>query len=401
MLTYNKANTFMTESMDFLETLINQTSPKQRDAFFCLKNQLDIDITGTKQDNEKMIKQIKKDMKKNKFFYFLNLFNVKKFHYQKKLNKLNIRLKAINTNTISSNRVLKTISLSISCLNQYLEKDNLFENWSQEDAFSFSFYHELGHLLQNEYLNFDADLTHFLDKHPSITNYLNRKDKRFYNLFSFVLPTYKEQHLTHEDVGLALLLDAIFSNVNTVKNSYKKEIKTNLEECFADIYALLFMSLKNNNFIQNKKQIIQLRKTELSKSNAFGHYTVNALENLMYVANQYRISIKKLDFNAYHKLIKIVATKSLIDLLLMRLKKNDLFAQNIANDIYLFIKNLDNQSEKEEVSHLMAPQSFEVINFSPILGEDYLALNSEKMLYNFVNYLNSKIVNFKLLSLEE
>ena len=216
-------------------------------------------------------------------------------------------------------------------------------------------------------------------------------------MFSFILPTHYENNITQDDVALSLLLDSIFSNVNTIPNSYKKEIKTNLEECFADIYALLFMSLKNGNFNQNKKAIIELRKTELSKIKTFGHYTIHALENLVYFANQYRISLKKLDFEAYHKLIKIAGTQSLMDLMLMRLKKNDSFNHTVADDLYHFIQSLTLRQDNEK-NFLMTPSQFEVIDFSNILGEGYLSLPKETLANNFMFFLDKKLANFKNLS---
>lgn len=398
MLTLNEANTFALESMNFLENLIQQTSPKQRDAFFSLKKELTIDVAGTNQENHNIIKKLEKENKKNKFFYFLNIFSSKKYQYQQNLSKIDLRLKAIKTDSISSNKVLKNINLSTNCLNNYLSKNNIFNNWNAQDAFYFSLYHELGHLLQNEYKDFDTDLNDFLNQYPSLTSYLKRKDKRSYNLFSFIIPTYYKNDLTQADVALSIVLDAIFSNVYTSKNRYKKEIKTNLEECFADIYALLFMSLKNNNFNQNKKLIIELRKNELSKSQTFGHYTVNALDNLLFFANKYRISTKKLDFEAFHKLIKIVATQNLIDLLLMRLKKDENFAIEVAKDIFNFIENLSLQSYQEQSNKLLEPTKFEVVDFSTVLGEGYLSLTKEDLLMNFMSFLEIKIMNFKSLS---
>jgi hypothetical protein len=398
MLTLNEANTFAAESMNFLENLITKTSPEQRDAFFSLKKELTIDVAGTHKENKGLIKKLEKEIQKNKFFYFLNIFSSKRYLYQKTLSKIDLRLKAIKNNSISSNKVLKNINLSTYCLNNYLSKNNIFNNWNAQDAFYFSLYHELGHLLQNEYQNFDNDLNIFLKQYPSITNYLNRKDKRAYNLFSFILPTYDKENLTQANVALSIILDSIFSNVNTNRNSYKIEIKTNLEECFADIYALLFMSLKNANFNQNKKSIIELRTNEFSKSQMFGHYTVNAVDNLLFFANKYRISTKKLDFEAFHKLIKIVATQNLIDLLLMRLKKNEQFASEVAKDIFIFIQTLANPPHQEEDNRLVAPEKFEVIDFSTVLGENYLTSSKENLLVNFMHFLEIKISTFKTLS---
>jgi hypothetical protein len=373
MLTYQSVEENIQENYQFLLDSFNQQQEKTHIEY--VLNNTEIKIIKSHEDEKDNLKKLKLEKFKLTLSKPIAWLKGQQTQYQDKEKKLLNNIRAIEDQGVDSVADINHIYLSVSQLNDYAK--NEFNHMSHKEMMDFIYFHELGHLLQHANVKIDSFYHNMDEVMKTILNQKKDNDQ-IKSTQMFILPNDNSEKLKYNIVSTFLLEHVLnYSKEDNKSANFtstaKNILKSCIDECFADTYAILCQAKKDGNLDKHIKNTMITRSKNLEAPENMLHFTYYGVSQIKDILKEKNITLNNLTLENIQEVAKEVAN--------ITLHKN----------LYTFIKRFDT------VKYDMQNTLFEIVNkndhiqFDLILGKDFKEKDKYQLFETYEKFVMKKI----------